>query len=354
MNTANALLFIHAQTSLHPGTGTALGTVDLPIQRERHTGWPNIAGSSIKGIIRDTCRERIAARLPEQDQVTLDDGKPRNWSRRKRADHDPELTAVFGPPTGQAEDHAGAISITDARILAFPVRSAKSVFAWVTCPSVLGRWSRDAKLAGEDVAVNDAALKPLNDGDGTGRAFTPAGSPLVIDDGGQKKLLLEEYDFVVDSAGDKIAATVASCFADHAVADEFTKARLRQHLVILPDTEFTHFVRHATEVAARIGLDYETKTVSGGALFYEEFLPAETLLYAVVLAGGSRRRFSKDQANERRRSVEMSDTEVLAFVRNQLPSPSILQIGGNETIGKGLCAVRLDTQTQSGGKESSK
>ena len=37
MNKANALLFIHAQTSLHPGTGTALGTVDLPIQRERHT-----------------------------------------------------------------------------------------------------------------------------------------------------------------------------------------------------------------------------------------------------------------------------------------------------------------------------
>ena len=39
-----ALLGIHAQTSLHPGTGTTLGTVDLPIQRERHTHWPTIAG----------------------------------------------------------------------------------------------------------------------------------------------------------------------------------------------------------------------------------------------------------------------------------------------------------------------
>lgn len=146
MPDTSALLFIHAQTSLHPGTGTALGTVDLPIQRERHTGWPTIAGSSLKGITRDTCRERIAAGLPEHDPVTLDDGKPRNWSRRRRADHDVELTAVFGPPTGQAEDHAGAISITDARILAFPVRSAKSVFAWVTCPEALRRLARDAKL----------------------------------------------------------------------------------------------------------------------------------------------------------------------------------------------------------------
>src|SRR5437879_572508 len=39
--TVGALLGIHALTSLHPGSGTALGTVDLPIQRERHTHWPN-------------------------------------------------------------------------------------------------------------------------------------------------------------------------------------------------------------------------------------------------------------------------------------------------------------------------
>ena len=32
-----ALLFIHALTGLHPGSGTALGVVDLPVQRERHT-----------------------------------------------------------------------------------------------------------------------------------------------------------------------------------------------------------------------------------------------------------------------------------------------------------------------------
>ena len=36
---AAALLFLHAQTSLHPGSGTALGVVDLPVQRERHTQW---------------------------------------------------------------------------------------------------------------------------------------------------------------------------------------------------------------------------------------------------------------------------------------------------------------------------
>ena len=50
------LLFIHALTGVHPGGGTALGVVDLPVQRERHTQWPMIPGSSLKGVLRDTCR----------------------------------------------------------------------------------------------------------------------------------------------------------------------------------------------------------------------------------------------------------------------------------------------------------
>jgi CRISPR-associated protein Cmr4 len=47
-----ALLMIHALTGLHPGSGTALGVVDLPVQRERHTAWPLIPGSSLKGVKR--------------------------------------------------------------------------------------------------------------------------------------------------------------------------------------------------------------------------------------------------------------------------------------------------------------
>lgn len=316
MNSNNALLFIHAQTSLHAGAGTALGTVDLPIQRERHTGWPTIAGSSLKGVVRDHCR-------PKEN----DGGERDQW------------LAVFGPETGEAELHAGAISLTDARILAFPVRSAKSVFAWVTCPEALRRMSRDAKLAG------DRDPPPvLTDEPGEGVAFTAPNSALQIDEGGQKRLLLEEYDFIVDlqSAGCAETAPIAEWLAQHAVTDDFTRARLKSHLVILPDTEFTHFVRHATEVTARIGLDYETKTVSGGALFFEEFLPAETLLYSVVLANDSRRKLpSRNGSRGDQRSATMSAAEVLTFVTSRVSQQSILQIGGNETIGKGLCAITI-------------
>jgi CRISPR-associated protein Cmr4 len=308
---AGALLFIHAQTGLHPGSGTALGTVDLPVQRERHTQWPIIPGSSLKGIIRDACRP------------------PRNSADWQK------WLAVFGPETGDnaadhAHAHAGALSLTDARILAFPVRSLKGVFAWVTCRAVLERLQRDLTLIQANGHAFNLPEAPAKD-----KALCPANSPLLVDG---NKLVLEEFDFA--RTGD--VGAVANWVSQRAVADEATQRRLQSHLVVLHDDDFTHFARHATEIVARVGLDYERKTVKSGALFYEEFLPAETLFYSVVLASPSRRKFDKDKEDENRRSISLSPGEVLEFVRATLAARKYLQIGGDETIGKGLCAVRLD------------
>lgn len=312
---ASALLFLHAQTSLHPGSGTALGVVDLPVQRERHTQWPVIPGSTLKGILRDACREQARANY--------------GGDRKRTNEDDPELVAVFGPGkiAGEGNSHAGALSVTDARILAFPVRSLRGVFAWVTCPAVLERLHRDLTLARHE------EIKPLSDLKALKRseAACSQDSPLVLADGQAKKLVLEEFEFtrVADADG------VSHWIAGHAVTDEFTRQRLKTHLVVLEDDDFTHFVRHATEVVARIGLDYDNKTVKEGALFYQEFLPAETLFYALVFASDSR--FEKHP---------LEAPKVLQYVRSRLDKVKVLQIGGDETTGKGLCAVRL-----SNGKE---
>jgi CRISPR-associated protein Cmr4 len=292
------LFFIHALTSLHPGSGTALGVVDLPVQRERHTNWPVIPGSTLKGILRDACR-----RADPNGQYRED------W------------LATFGPETAEADKHAGALSLTDARILAFPVRSLKGVFAWVTCPAVLERLHRDLGLVQANGKTVQLLTRPGKD-----QALCPQNSPLLV---GGNKLVLEEFEF--ERTGD--ADAVADWVARRAVADKPTQERLRSHLVVLHNDDFTHFVRHATEIVARVGLDYERKTVKSGALFYEEFLPAETLFYSVVLSSASRRE-----------GHDKSAADILDYLRHNLPP--VLQIGGDETIGKGLCAVRLN-----GGKE---
>lgn len=288
---SRAVLFIHAQTSLHPGSGTALGTVDLPVQRERHTGWPTIPASSLKGVLRDACRSNP--------------GNERD-----------EWLAVFGPETEEAAKHAGALAVTDARILAFPVRSLRGVFAWTTCPAVLERFNRDLELA--DLEILDDLPKPAR-----GEAACAERSPLLVDG---NKLVLEEFDFT--HRGD--ATNIASRIAGNAIGekDRATRERMKMHLAILHDDDFTHFVRHATEVVARVGLDYEKKTVKQGALFYQEFLPPETIFYSLVLAEKSRRK-----------GTEMTAAGVLNYVRKAMPP--VLQIGGDETIGKGLCAVHL-------------
>ena len=286
----SALLFIHCLTGLHPGSGTALGVVHLPVQRERHTQWPIVPGSSLKGVLRASCSAKLDDRQNE------------------------DLLAAFGPETGSASDHAGALSISDARILAFPVRSLKGVFAWTTCPAALSRLRRDVELAGGTGVPDVPAV-------GSNTAVCSGGSPLLV---GGDKLMLEEFEF--DKA-DGDASEVANWIATQAVRDHATADRLKSHLAILDDDDFCHFVRHATEVTARIGLDYETKTVRSGALFYEEFLPPETLFYSLVTAERSRS------------SKRMSSGEILSWLQENV-RPT-LQIGGGESVGKGVCAVRF-------------
>lgn len=289
---AKASLFIHALTGLHPGSGTALGVVDLPVQRERHTGWPVIPASSLKGVLRDALRRKVDNEA---------------W------------IALFGPETERASDHAGALSFTDARILAFPVRSLRGVFAWVTCPAVLERFKRDLALAG--VA---GWAGPLPTVAASETMLCAATSPVLIGDKEPKQALLEEFEF--SRVGD--AEPVRTWIAGNAGIDDDAKKRITSHLAILHDDDFGHFVQYATEVTARIGLDYEKRTVKKGALFYQEFLPPETLLYAVVMADDSR---SKDWPSPAE--------QVLKKFRDNCPSR--LQIGADETIGKGLCLTRF-------------
>ena len=46
-------LFLIVETPLHAGSGNDLGIVDLPIQREKHTDYPKIEASGLKGSIRE-------------------------------------------------------------------------------------------------------------------------------------------------------------------------------------------------------------------------------------------------------------------------------------------------------------
>lgn len=52
--TQSRILYLFTRTPLHVGAGASVGAIDQPIIRERHTGFPILPGTSLKGVLRDT------------------------------------------------------------------------------------------------------------------------------------------------------------------------------------------------------------------------------------------------------------------------------------------------------------
>lgn len=301
------MLGLYAETPLHPGTGQSAGVVDLPVQRERHTGFPIIPSSSLKGSLRRAAE--------------------RHWG-----DGDRTVEILFGPKLeagGGNEAYAGALTFTDARLLAFPVRSLSDVFLWVTCPLLLGRLARDLRLIGVEMPDLSAL-----------RGVYLGAEEILVADGRSGTVVLEDISFqavpneVWADAGRRLAE-----FLPGGAAHSLYREKFARHVALISDSDFSYLVKNSTQVTARIALD-ENKTTSGqgGNLWYEETLPPDSLFSVLVLT-------QEPRAPAERRPGIPGATDV----RNQFlelvgGDPRFLQVGGNETLGHGLCAVRVVMQ----------
>ncbi len=283
----NARLYVlHALAPLHVGTGQGIDLIDLPIARERASQHPLIPGSGVKGVLRDAARSLV------------DDGE------------DSQVWRAFGPNHRNAQDHASSLRFSDARLLLMPVSSDHGTFAWATCPWVLTRLLRDL----------------------TGLMPPPAGKiPQVAE--GQARVVAESAlcgpDEPAVLAGLKLQrgslhTAWADWLADLVFPDDPTwRDLLRARLAVVHDDTYTWMVQHRTDVRAHIRIDEKTGTVDGGALWYEESLPTESVLVGIV------------QAVKRR----MTPQESLKLLGRLVAEP--LQFGGKATTGMGVARMRL-------------
>jgi len=333
--------FIHVITPLHAGTGQELGIVDLPIQRERHTGFPKIEASGLKGSIREafeglltvkngkyalingkTVEERVKKlkeKFPKIEEVWT---VKRNEEEIEKIKYNEGIDLTFGP---EAEiSHAGALGFTDARILLFPVKSMKGVFAYITCPQVLKRFEEEMTIAGNKIELNGQKINisgiPKN-------SFPKNTSQVLV----SNKVILEEYTFELNPNED------LKQFANWLVQKTGIE-EIPQKIVVLSNDDFKDFVHLSTEVITRIKINNATGTVETGALFTEEFLPTETLLYSLALASP----IFKEKPEEKGIFNQPGKDEaelVLEFFRAGMPD--VMQIGGDATIGKGIVRIKL-------------
>jgi len=310
--TAKPLFFI-CETPLHTGSGNDLGIVDLPLQRERHTGFPKLEGSGVKGCIREAFEIK-----GKKGELVVGGKKVSGEDEFKKA-----ISLAFGPEEG--DKHAGALGFTDARLLLFPVKSMKGVFAWITCPRVLDRLRRDLDLCGVKL---DFELPPEN--------AAPAGCSLYFR---ENKIVLEEYTFRIDNKDDPRCNALAGwltrrAFPNGDIHDYWCKKAMKD-IVVLSDDDFRDFVNLSTEVVTRTKIDNKTGTVAEGHLFTEEYLSQETVLYSLVLFGTI---FNEDKGvfmQGGQSGEDGKDEKILQdFVTSNMPR--VVQMGGNASTGKGL------------------
>lgn len=305
------LLFQETITPLHVGCGQDVGVVDLPVIRERTTGYPIVPGSGIRGSMRDR----------------VEGGGSNGCGGAGLA------ARLFGPRVDdqEAERHAGCLSVQDARLLLFPVRSDRRVFLWITCPFVLGRFKREVGIFTPSLAALTADDWP-EPGEGELLASADLGGPTY----------LEEFSHS-PAAGAKDAAERLRQWAG-GVELVLELPGIKDRTVLVSDRSFFHFANHATLVTQHNRLD-SAKTVEEGGLFSVEAVPPEAIFYSFV--GATRLRQPERTAPEPTPSENFAALWKALTPNGENSRSAILTLGGHESTGLGL--TRLVRASNEGG-----
>ena len=280
------ILSIFTRTPLHVGAGSSVGAVDMPIVRERHTKFPVIPGSSIKGVLADLWND--------EENVDKDFVRKNDSMARK----------IFGDNTPKGDTAcAGKVFFGEAKLFAFPIRSAKGCFAFITCPLAMQRFLRDTGKSLDVPNVEDNEV------------ITNANSLCI-----NAKVILEEYPLTVknDSAFNQWVDELKN-FSD----DQAWKDNVAEHLVIVSNDLFTYFVENACEIANHNCIDDKTGVAKDGALFCQENVPSEALFYSVL-------------------NTQDNKDDYFDEITNMLQkNNNLIQIGADITTGLGWCSVAI-------------
>lgn len=287
------IFYLQNLSALHVGTGQGVGVVDLPIMRAKATNLPIVAGSAIKGVLRDE--------LKAQCKIS-----------------DKDINTLFGK--NENADHAGAIAFGDAHLLLLPIRSFAGTVAYATCPFVLRQYQRDVSV--------DLDIPNINDN----QALITSSTLLI-----GNQIALEDLDIgaTKNDKAEKIADMIVNALYPESVlnADEWRNA-VKSRFVILPDDIFSFLADTATEIRTRIRINRETRVVRDGALWTEENLPADSVLWGMIGISQSR---DKDNKKDAQALAELLPTDELN-----------IQVGGKHTVGRGLCRLLINEIAKKG------
>jgi CRISPR-associated protein Cmr4 len=300
---------IYTLTPTHFGTGQTTGAVDLPVARDESTRFPVLPATGLKGVARDYLTGALDSKAGD---------------------------CLFGKSLDGADRadtlEAGLLAFTEARLIVYPVRSLNRPFLHATCRLILERLARDLRAMGLTGFLPEQWKFPEAKGVKALVADeTLAGKALVLEDlvyGGEEVAALPSLQQLGNRLGELLPPD-----------EEDTCRRLASGIVVVPDEDFTDLMQRVIPVRARIKLtggkttdrweNPETGAVETGNLWYEEHLPSDCLFVSFI--GERRQRTFFQGTGTRSRGYS------LATFKDQAGQLRLVQIGGNESVGQGLC-----------------
>lgn len=252
--------FLMTIDPVHVGTGgMLLGRVDNPIVREPGTRLPKIPGTALHGAI----RHYAAARYGKISCA----GQKGHCGRPTCP-----ICYTFGSIEGEAGSFSGVVSISDARILLFPVYSMVGP-VWVTSPTAL----YDAGFGKKN---DKGDLKPFEvdkEEKGTARWIFSSSEYLNL---GWLMVKKEEGD-IPSELSDKIPP------------------QIQNRIVLVSDKLFSRIVNSNLEVRTSVSINPETGAAEEGALFTYEAIPRATVLWMDVVVDDFRGEFPSKERLEK-------------------------------------------------------
>lgn len=262
---------------LHIGDGgSRLGRVDLSIVREPGTKLPKIPGTSLHGAIRQYAAYLYADLSQAGGGKNQDDKHP--------------VSYTFGSikEAGGDGGQSGKVSISDGRILLFPVHSLAGP-VWITCPSILAEF--DITTTVSDDKVKGAV----------GKEHLNLGWLMLEKEAGEFNL------------PEKVCAPI------------------KEKAVLVSDKLFSQIVNSNLEVRTSVRIDPETGAAADKALFTYEALPRTTILWLDVVEDD----FTGSFPASHNRAMELDHKRPLHVVTAGLKLAKMLGIGGMGTRGFG-------------------
>lgn len=278
MHTDSVVLSLYFETPLHATADGGLGAIDLPIQRERTTLWPIVQAAEMRSALRRALEPAVG----QEAAVELFGGSA---------------------PTAAGQ---GVLSVGDARLLLFPIRSSVAPLVWVTCPSVLARLRRDLErtIGGTVPQVGTVTSDEIL----TTTGWSHGSDPLALED------LVLTPKTGADFGG--ISALLPSTPGAY---DGFAKD-VESAFGVISDEVFGFLVRTAMEVTVVQG-------GNGMDGLVEEMVPSDSLFYVPILGITESPKGVKKPAS----MIQMLEKGLAKH----------LQVGGDSSLGRGWAKVSL-------------